>query len=63
MDGCPRRDLLDAILQGDRTGIPWRCLPQDCPPRETVCSSFAHWQRDRVFEHPSGLWVTLVSSP
>jgi transposase len=30
------RDLLDAILYVDRTGIPWRYLPHDYPPWETI---------------------------
>jgi transposase len=35
------RDLLDAILYVDRTGIAWRYLPHDYPPWETVYAYFA----------------------
>jgi len=54
------RDLLDAILYVDRTGIPWRYLPHDYPPWETVYAYFARWQRDGVFEQLNGLLRRLV---
>lgn len=43
----PERDLrriTDAILYVDRTGIPWRYLPHDFAPWETVYGYFAAWQ-------------------
>ncbi|GAA4980913.1 hypothetical protein GCM10025734_00980 [Kitasatospora paranensis] len=40
------RDLLDAILYVDRTGIPWRYLPHDYPPWETAYAYFARWQKE-----------------
>ncbi|MEW1914758.1 IS5 family transposase [Kitasatospora sp. NPDC085895] len=54
------RDLLDAILYVDRTGIPWRYLPHDYPPWETVYAYFARWQKEGVFEQPGGLLRRLV---
>ncbi|MFD5081665.1 IS5 family transposase [Kitasatospora sp. NPDC058406] len=54
------RDLLDAILYVDRTGIPWRYLPHDYPPHQTVYAYFARWQRDGVFEQLNGLLRRLV---
>ena len=54
------RDLLNAILHVDRTGIPWRHLPHDHPPRETVYAYFAKWQRDGVFEQLNSLLQRLV---
>ncbi len=54
------RDLLDAILYVDRTGIPWRYLPHDYPPWETVYAYFARWQKERVFEQLNGLLRRLV---
>lgn len=51
----PRHDLrsiLDAILYLDRTGIPWRYLPHEYPPWETVYSYFAR-ARSRT-SSPSG---------
>ncbi|MFB9909753.1 IS5 family transposase, partial [Allokutzneria oryzae] len=54
------RDILDAILYVDRTGIPWRYLPHEYPPWQTVYAYFAHWQRDGVFERLSGLLRRLT---
>ena len=54
------RDLLDAILYIDRTGIPWRYLPHDYPPWETVYAYFARWQKDGLFEQLNGLLRRLV---
>ncbi|RKE05004.1 transposase [Streptomyces sp. TLI_171] len=54
------RDLLDAILYVDRTGIPWRYLPHDYPPWETVYAYFAKWQREGVFEQLNGLLRRLL---
>src|SRR5215831_17939618 len=59
----PRRGLraiLDAILYVGRTGIPWRYLPHEYPPWETVYSYFARWQKDGVFEQLSGLLRRLA---
>jgi transposase len=54
------RDLLDAILYVDRTGIPWRYLPHEYPPWETVYAYFARWHTDGVFEQLNGLLRRLV---
>jgi transposase len=54
------RDLLDAILYVDRTGIPWRYLPHDYPPWETVYAYFARWQKEGVFVQLNGLLRRLV---
>ncbi|MGW5344237.1 IS5 family transposase [Streptomyces sp. NPDC004050] len=54
------RDLLDAILYVDRTGIPRRYLPHDYPPHRTVYAYFARWQRDGVFGQLNGLLRRLV---
>jgi transposase len=59
----PRHDLraiLDAILYVDRTGIPWRYLPHEYPPYQTVYYYFARWQKDGVFEQLSGLLRQLT---
>ncbi|PBC70338.1 transposase [Streptomyces sp. TLI_235] len=58
--GHELRDLLDAILYVDRTGIPWRYLPHDYPPWETVYAYFARWQKEGVFEQLNGLLRRLV---
>ncbi|MFC9397227.1 IS5 family transposase [Streptomyces sp. NPDC057027] len=54
------RDLLDAILYVDRTGIPWRYLPHDYPPHQTVYAYFARWQNDGIFAQLNGLLRRLV---
>jgi transposase len=59
----PRHDLrciLDAILYVDRTGIPWRYLPHEYPPHQTVYYYFARWQKDSIFEQLSGLLRRLT---
>ncbi|MFF0428377.1 IS5 family transposase [Streptomyces sp. NPDC004520] len=59
----PERDLrriMDAILHVDRTGIPWRYLPHDSAPWETVYGYFAAWQKDEVFDQLNGLLRRLV---
>jgi transposase len=51
---------MNAILYVDRTGIPWRYLPHDFPPHQTVYGYFARWQQDAVFDQLTGLLRTLV---
>ena len=46
------REVVNAILHVCRTGCPWRMLPKDFPPWQTVYGYFAAW-RD------SGLWVSI----
>ena len=46
------REVVNAILYVCRTGCPWRMLPKDFPPWQTVYGYFAAW-RD------SGLWVSI----
>lgn len=54
------RQILNAILYVDRTGIPWRYLPHDFPPWATTYGYFAKWQQDGVFEQLTGLLRRLV---
>jgi transposase len=49
------RDILNAILYVNRTGIPWRYLPHECPPWQTAYAFFAHWQKDGIFDQLHGL--------
>ncbi|MEW2426349.1 transposase [Streptomyces nigra] len=35
------REIMDAILYVDRTGVQWRYLPHDFPPWETVRHCFS----------------------
>jgi putative transposase len=44
-----RRTILNAIFYVIRSGCPWRYLPHDFPPWQTVYGYFCRWKRD-------GLW-------
>lgn len=54
--GRPRihslRDILDAIFYVLRTGCPWRYLPANFPPWQTVFYHFRRW-------HLQGIWSRL----
>jgi transposase len=43
------REIFNAILYLNRTGIPWRYLPHDFPPYRTVYGYFAAWTKDGIF--------------
>ncbi|WP_231931634.1 IS5 family transposase [Micromonospora echinospora] len=43
------RDIFDAILYVNRTGIAWRYLPHDFPPHPTVYGYFAAWSKEGIF--------------
>lgn len=43
------REIFNAILYLNRTGIPWRYLPHDFPPYRTVYGYFAAWSREGIF--------------
>ncbi len=55
--GRPPKDhrlILDALLWLDRTGAPWRDLPDRYGPWRTVATRFYRWTR-------SGLWERLLA--
>jgi transposase len=43
------RDIFNAILYVNRTGIAWKYLPHDFPPHGTVYSYYAAWRDEGVF--------------
>jgi transposase len=43
------REIFNAILYLNRTGIPWRYLPHDFPPYRTVYGYFAAWTSQGIF--------------
>lgn len=45
----PLRDLFDALRWLVRTGSPWRYLPGDFPPWETVCQQTRRWLQANCF--------------
>ncbi|MFF6904233.1 IS5 family transposase [Streptomyces hydrogenans] len=54
------RDIMDAILYVDRTGVQWRYLPHDFPPWNTVYGYFAKWADEGVFVQLNGLLRQLL---
>jgi putative transposase len=46
------REIVNAILYLTRTGTPWRMLPHDFPPWESVYGYFRRWRL-------SGVWKTV----
>jgi putative transposase len=52
--GRPRthtpREILDAVFYVLKSGCPWRLLPRDFPPWETVYWWFGSWRTDGTFE-------------
>ena len=54
------RRIMDIIPYVDRTGIPWRYLPHDFAPWETIYGHFAAWQKDVILVQLNGLQCQLV---
>jgi putative transposase len=52
--GRPRlhttRKILDAVFYLRKSGCPWRLLPREFPPWETVYSWFRRWRMDGTWE-------------
>ena len=52
--GRPRthspREILDAVFYVLKSGCPWRLLPRDFAPWETVYWWFGRWREDSTFE-------------
>ena len=44
------REIVNAILYVNRTGIAWEYLPHDFPPYKTVHGYFALWEKEGVTE-------------
>ncbi len=44
------REILDAVFYVLKSGCPWRLLPRDFPPWETVYWWFGRWRTDGTFE-------------
>lgn len=51
----PRRLLLDGVRWRIRTGSPWRDLPPEYGPWQTVYGLFRRWQR-------SGVWAKILTA-
>lgn len=44
------REIVNAVLYINRTGIPWEYLPHDFPPHKTVYHYYALWEKDGTTE-------------
>jgi transposase len=49
-----RRRLIDGVRYRVRTGLPWRDLPEEYGPWQTVYGLFRRWQRE-------GVWAMLLT--
>jgi transposase len=47
----PRREVVNALLYVVRSGCPWRFLPADLPPWQTVYWYFTRWEQAGVTEN------------
>ena len=54
------REIMNAILYVDRTGVQWRYLPHDISNWNTVYGHFAKWQTDGIFAQLNGLLREVV---
>jgi putative transposase len=46
----PRREIVNAIFYLVRSGCPWRQLPHDFPPHQTVYDYFRTWRLEGTWE-------------
>jgi transposase len=46
--GHDLREIFNAILYVNRTGIAWRYMPHDLPPWQTVYWHFKSWTDDNI---------------
>jgi transposase len=44
------REIVNAILYVNRTGIAWELLPHDFPPYQTVYGYYAKWEKEGITE-------------
>ncbi len=51
------REIVNAIFSVLRSGIAWRLIPKDLPPRTTVYRWFALWRDTGLFERMNHLLV------
>ncbi|MEV5891926.1 transposase [Nonomuraea fuscirosea] len=48
-DSVQLRDVFNAMLYVNRTGIAWKYLPHDFPSYNTVCAYYAAWRDEGIF--------------
>src|SRR5215216_4254694 len=54
------KDIVDAIFYLDRTGCPWRYLPENLPPWQRVQYYFYKWTKTRVWEKVNRTLARMV---
>ena len=58
--GADNRLFVDAVLWSARSGAPWRDLPEEFGPWNSVFQRFRRWAKKRVWE---SLFNTLLENP
>lgn len=65
--GRPRevdmREVINTILDLNRTGCQWDMLPHDLLPKSTVYEYFATGRRDGTWQHMMDAWRATVRTP
>ena len=65
--GRPRihstRKILNAVFYVLKSGCPWRLLPREFPPWESVYFWFRRWRIDGTWEKLNVLWVLRTGAP
>ena len=56
----PLRVMLNAIFYMVRNGCPWRNLPHDLPPWQTVYTQLRRWRKDGTWEALNAALVKAV---
>ncbi|WUD38544.1 transposase [Streptomyces europaeiscabiei] len=54
------REIMNAILYVDPTGVQGRCLPHDFPPFQTCYGYLAKWQKDGALAQLTGVLRSLL---
>jgi putative transposase len=58
-----RREVINTLLDLNRTGCPWDMLPHDLLPKRTVSESVAPWRRAGTWQHMMDAWRAAVRTP
>ena len=53
----PRRELLNAIFYVNKTGCPWRYLPNDYPPWKSAYAYFSMLSKNKIFDDINSILV------
>src|SRR4051794_16796332 len=56
------REVLNAIFYVLRSGIAWRLIPKDLPPRSTAYGYFSRWRDAGLFAGSTITWSWPIAS-